>query len=176
VLWSANSEGPIPSKKASARLRVAPGEFLRLDNQLCFPLYAASRLVVQAYAPLLETLGLTYPQYLVLMILWEHDGVTVREIGERLYLDSGTLTPLLKRLCAAGLITRVRSAGDERAVENWLTRAGRALKDRAARVPTEMLCRLGMEGPDVVQLRATLKELLARLAHVVESGQVAPGE
>jgi DNA-binding MarR family transcriptional regulator len=170
-------EGPIPSKKATARPRATADEFLRLDNQLCFPLYAASRLVVQAYAPLLEELGLTYPQYLVLMILWEHDGATVREIGERLYLDSGTLTPLLKRLCAAGLVTRVRSAGDERAVENWLTRAGRSLKDRAVKVPEEMLCRLGMEGAEFVQLRLTLKELLVRLAQMVSpSPQVASGE
>jgi DNA-binding MarR family transcriptional regulator len=149
---------------------------LRLDNQLCFPLYAASRLVVQAYTPLLGALGLTYPQYLVLMILWERDGATVREIGERLYLDSGTLTPLLKRLCAAGLVTRTRSAGDERTVENWLTRAGRALKDRAVKVPAGMLCRLGVEGTELTQLRLTLKELLRRLAHMVGSGQVAAGK
>jgi DNA-binding MarR family transcriptional regulator len=136
---------------------------LQLDNQLCFPLYAAARLVTQAYAPLLEQLGLTYPQYLVLMILWEHDGSTVSEIGERLYLDSGTLTPLLKRMVAARLVRRVRRRSDERTVENWLTPSARALKERAARVPVELLCGLRMPERDLVSLRAALRQLLERL-------------
>src|SRR4051812_33126791 len=120
---AARQEGPIAPRnaRATAALKAPAGqddEFLKLGNQLCFPLYAASRLVVQAYGPLLEQLGLTYPQYLVLLILWERDGATVREIGEQLYLDSGTLTPVLKRLGQAGLVKRVRSATDERNVEN----------------------------------------------------------
>ncbi len=145
----------------------------RLDDQLCFPLYAASRLVVQAYTPLLEQLGLTYPQYLVLMVLWERDGSSVHEIGERLYLDSGTLTPLLKRLDAAGLVRRVRSQEDERTVENFLTRAGRALERRAARVPRELFCRLGMPLREFKELRGSLRELLVLLSRMVAE-PVAP--
>jgi hypothetical protein len=99
-----------------------PDDVLCLDQQLCFPLYAGARLVMQAYAPVLDELGLTYPQYLVLMVLWEQDGASVQQIGEKLFLDSGTLTPLLQRLAAAGFIRRERSARDERTVENWLTR------------------------------------------------------
>jgi DNA-binding MarR family transcriptional regulator len=130
-------------------------------------LYAGARLVMQAYAPLLNELGLTYPQYLVLMVLWEQDGASVQQIGERLYLDSGTLTPLLQRLAAAGLVKRVRSGKDERTVENWLTRAGRALERRAARVPRDLFCQLGMPLNDFKQLRSELHELLARLANMV---------
>jgi DNA-binding MarR family transcriptional regulator len=143
-------------------------EYLRLDNQLCFPLYAASRLVVQAYTPLLAELGITYPQYLVLMILWEHDGATVTEIGARLYLDSGTLTPLLKRLDSAGFVRRTRRSGDERAVENWLTPRGVALKKRAVAVPKELFCQLGMDGADFVKLRNSLQQLLGRLAKMTK--------
>jgi DNA-binding MarR family transcriptional regulator len=132
-------------------------------------LYAASRLVVQAYAPLLEQLGLTYPQYLVLMVLWEYDGASVHEIGERLYLDSGTLTPILKRLDAAGLVRRERSREDERTVENFLTRAGRALERRAARVPVELFCRLGMPQRDFEEVRGSLRELLVLLSRMVSA-------
>ena len=123
--------------------------------------------MVQAYAPLLQELGLTYPQYLVLMVLWEHDGASVHEIGERLYLDSGTLTPLLKRLDAAGLVRRERSPEDERAVDNYLTRAGRALERRAARVPRELFCRLGMPLHEFETMRGSLRQLLAMLARMV---------
>jgi MarR family transcriptional regulator, organic hydroperoxide resistance regulator len=143
----------------------------RLDEQLCFPLYAAARLVVQAYAPLLQKLGLTYPQYLVLMVLWEHDGATVNEIGARLYLDSGTLTPLLRRLDDAGLIRRTSKAADQRAVENWLTRAGRALEKRALPIPRDLLCRLELPIPAFVQLRSDMRALLARLTRLVGDEQ-----
>jgi DNA-binding MarR family transcriptional regulator len=122
---------------------------------------------MQAYAPLLDELGLTYPQYLVLMVLWEHDGASVQQIGERLYLDSGTLTPLLQRLAAAGFIRRERSGRDERTVENWLTKAGRALERRAARVPRELFCRLGMPMGDFMKLRDSLKALLERISCMV---------
>jgi DNA-binding MarR family transcriptional regulator len=171
VAQQPSQEDPIAPRnaRAAAALKAPAGqddEFLKLGNQLCFPLYAASRLVVQAYGPLLEQLGLTYPQYLVLLILWERDGATVREIGEQLYLDSGTLTPVLKRLGQAGLVKRVRSATDERNVENWLTRPGKALKSRAARVPQELFCNLGMPGGEFEELRGALVALLGRLVRM----------
>ncbi|MCK6074066.1 MarR family winged helix-turn-helix transcriptional regulator [Paenibacillus silvae] len=108
---------------------------LKLDNQLCFAIYACSREITKLYQPYLEVLGVTYSQYLVLMVLWERQECTVKEIGEALYLDSGTLTPLLKRLQAAGLIYRERSAQDERKVLITLTDTGRELKNKALRIP-----------------------------------------
>ena len=108
---------------------------LRLDVQLCFPLYAAARAMTQVYAPLLSKLGLTYPQYLVMLVLWETDGVTVKALGERLYLDSGTLTPLLKRLETQGLVRRERSKEDARSVRVHLTAPGRAHAARATAGP-----------------------------------------
>ena len=107
---------------------------LHLDNQLCFALYSASLAMTKVYTPLLTRLGVTYPQYLVLMVLWQHAGATVSELGARLCLDSGTLTPLLKRLAALGLVTRQRDAADERRVIVTLTSAGRALRRRALAV------------------------------------------
>jgi DNA-binding MarR family transcriptional regulator len=142
---------------------------LRLDQQLCFPLYAGARLVMQAYAPVLDELGLTYPQYLVLMVLWEQDGASVQQIGEKLFLDSGTLTPLLQRLAAAGFIRRERSARDERTVENWLTRSGRNLEKRAVKVPRELFCQLGMPFDEFKELRGSLQGLLERLSKMVEA-------
>ena len=108
---------------------------LRLDNQICFALYSASLAMTKVYKPLLEAIGLTYPQYLVMLVLWEQDGLMVSEIGERLRLDSGTLTPLLKRLEASGLLSRRRAVEDERRVHVSLTPAGRLLKTRAADIP-----------------------------------------
>ena len=142
-----------------------PDEFavLRLDNQMCFPLYAASRLVVQAYRPLLDELGITYPQYLVLMVLWEKDGSSVSEIGARLSLDSGTLTPVLKRLAAQSLVKRRRSKHDDRAVENWLTERGRALKLKAVEIPMQMLCRTAIDLEDVITLKKALAPILEKL-------------
>ncbi|XXF78020.1 MarR family transcriptional regulator [Myxococcaceae bacterium GXIMD 01537] len=132
---------------------------LSLDAQLCFPLYAATRAMVQAYAPLLEKLGLTYPQYLVMLVLWEAEGVTVKGLGERLFLDSGTLTPVLKRLEGMGLVRRERSAEDARSVKVSLTPAGRALRRKAESIPEAMMCRLGMPPKELAQLRAGLKRL-----------------
>lgn len=108
---------------------------LALDRQLCFALYAAQRAMTRRYRPVLEPLGLTYPQYLVLLALWERDGVRVRDLGERLFLDSGTLTPLLKRLQARGLVDRRRDPADERVVRVHLTEQGRALRSEVACVP-----------------------------------------
>jgi DNA-binding MarR family transcriptional regulator len=138
-------------------------EVLRLDNQLCFPLYACARLVTQAYRAQLEPLGLTYAQYLVLMVLWEHDGQKVNEIGDRLLLDSGTLTPVLKRLERTGLIRRQRRRSDERSVENRLTAAGRRLKRRAAKVPVALLCKVGLDLDEFVRIRETVRGLIPRL-------------
>lgn len=116
---------------------------------------------------MLQNLGLTYPQYLALMVLWEHDGATVNEIGERLYLDSGTLTPLLRRLDEAGLIRRTPKESDQRAVENWLTPAGRALEKRASPIPRDLLCRLELPLPAFVRLRSDMRQLVERLTRMV---------
>lgn len=138
-------------------------DVLALDNQLCFPLYAAARLVTQAYKPYLDALGVTYAQYLVLLVLWERDGQTVSELGERLYLDSGTLTPLLKRLERGGLVRRKRRAADERVVENRLTAAGLRLKKRAAEVPLALLCEVGLDLKETVRIRDTVRGLVTKL-------------
>jgi DNA-binding MarR family transcriptional regulator len=144
---------------------MATDEFdvLKLDNQICFPLYAASRLIVQAYRPHLERLGITYVQYLTLLVLWEKDGATVSQLGERLALDSGTLTPVLKRLASDGLIERTRNDADDRVVENWLTRRGRALKRRAVGIPTQLLCSTRVELGEVGRLKAALTPVLDKL-------------
>jgi DNA-binding MarR family transcriptional regulator len=134
-------------------------EALLLDNQLCFLLYGTSRAVTQLYQPLLAPLGLTYPQYLVLLVLWETDGASVRTLCERLYLDSGTLTPLLTRLQSAGLVRRARSRADARVVDVYLTTAGKRLKARARAVPEALLCRIGLSLPALKRLRGELQRL-----------------
>ncbi len=136
---------------------------LLLDQQLCFALYAASRSVTGLYRPLLEPLGLTYPQYLVMLVLWEQDGITVRELGQRLQLDSGTLTPLLKRLQAAGLVNRQRRVADEREVEILLTEAGLALREPASGIPDCMAQCLKLSLDQVQDLRDQLKQLTRQL-------------
>jgi MarR family transcriptional regulator, organic hydroperoxide resistance regulator len=137
---------------------------MRLEEQLCFALYAASRRMTATYRPLLEALDLTYPQYLVMLVLWERDGLTVRELGDRLLLDSGTLTPLLKRLEQAGLLGRRRRQSDEREVEITLTEAGHKLRERAADIPRCMAERLCMSVDAFVRLRDELKSLCDALA------------
>ena len=141
----------------------AARDLLALDNQLCFALYAASGLVTRAYRPLLEPLGLTYPQYLAMLVLWEQAPRTVKALGEALDLDSGTLTPLLKRLEGAGYVTRTRDADDERRVQIALTPAGEALKTKAAEVPAALACRLNLPVEEIVALRATLQDLARRM-------------
>lgn len=136
---------------------------LRLDDQLCFALYAASRAMTAAYAPLLDELDLTYPQYLVMLVLWEHDGDRVSKIGERLYLDSATLTPLLKRLEARELIERRRSSEDERVVEVFLTPAGKRLQRKAADIPRCMLEKSALSIAELGKLRAQVQALTERL-------------
>jgi DNA-binding MarR family transcriptional regulator len=156
-----------PAKKKAAAANGAAelpeDEYLRLDNQLCFPLYLASRLMVGAYRTLLDELELTYPQYLVLMVLWERDGLSVGALGERLFLDTGTLTPLLKRMEKQGLITRHRRGEDDRVVENRLTDAAKMLKKRAVNVPVSLLCKAELELDDVVRIKGVLEGLVQRL-------------
>lgn len=138
-------------------------ELLLLDRQLCFAVYAASHAFARAYRPHLERLGLTYPQYLVMLVLWEQDDMTVGDIGRRLFLESSTLTPLLKRLEAAGLLHRVRDAEDERQVRVRLTEAGRALHDAALAVPRAMLCASGTDIERLARLHADMVALRAGL-------------
>ncbi|KAF0849378.1 MarR family winged helix-turn-helix transcriptional regulator [Nocardia caishijiensis] len=132
---------------------------LTLDEQLCFPLYAASRAMTAAYRPKLEQLGLTYPQYLVMLALWERDGRSVGELGTALELDSGTLSPLLKRLEATGFVQRRRAADDERRVDIMLTEHGRAVRAAACAIPTEMAQAAGLTGDEAVALRTLLRKL-----------------
>ncbi|MEZ5701605.1 MAG: MarR family transcriptional regulator [Burkholderiaceae bacterium] len=136
---------------------------LQLDNQLCFALYSASLAMTKLYKPLLDELGLTYPQYLALLVLWEQDGVSVSELGQRLNLDSGTLTPLLKRLEAADLLTRLRDASDERRVRVRLTTQGRALKSKARRIPACILAATQCDLAEVVSLTRQIQALRDRL-------------
>ena len=133
---------------------------LRLENQLCFPLYAASRKIVNLYTPYFKPLGITYTQYIVLMVLWAQDGVSVRELGERLYLDSGTLTPLLKKMETAGLVRRERAKEDERVTRIFLTEAGRALHEKCLEIPVHLSRSLSAFSPEEAQ---TLYTLLYRL-------------
>ncbi|WNG28382.1 MarR family transcriptional regulator [Cystobacter fuscus] len=138
-------------------------DVLRLDDQLCFALHAASRAMTGAYQPLLEELGVTYPQYLVLMALWEEDGARVSRLGERLYLDSATLTPLLKRLESRGLVERRRSHVDERVVEVFLTPEGKGLEQRALELFPQLACKTRLSLGELVRLRDTLKKLTRTL-------------
>ena len=124
----------MPAARPTTRLLPPANPALQLDNQLCFALYSASLAMTKLYKPLLDPLGLTYPQYLVMLVLWEHETLSVSDLGERLFLDSGTLTPLLKRMEAADLVQRTRSARDERRVDITLTPAGRKLKAGATKV------------------------------------------
>ncbi|MEV0259059.1 MarR family transcriptional regulator [Streptomyces sp. NPDC050732] len=134
-------------------------DFLRLDDQICFSLHAAARAFNSVYRTALKDLGLTYPQYLVMLVLWEHGELPVKKIGERLRLDSGTLSPLLKRLEAAGHVERRRSAEDERSVAVRLTEEGRALRERARAVPRAIAESTGLSLDEVRDLRLRLNQL-----------------
>lgn len=143
--------------------RISSDQALQLDHQLCFALYSASLAMTKLYKPLLEDLGLTYPQYLAMLVLWETDGVTVSELGDRLHLDSGTLTPLLKRLEAAELVSRLRDVQDERRVLIRLTASGRKLKSRAARIPGCVLQATQCDLSEVLDLTRQVQALRDRL-------------
>ena len=149
-------------RKASSETRGY--EALLLQNQLCFPLYAASKEVVRLYKPFLDEIGLTYTQYIAMMVLWEKRSLTVKELGEYLYLDSGTLTPLLKKMEAQGLVTRQRNAADERSVIVSLTVEGDKLRDSAAKIPEK----IGGCLPLSKQEAATLYRLLYQVLHGIE--------
>ena len=136
---------------------------LDLDQQLCFALYRASRALTRAYGPLLEPLGVTYPQYLVLLVLWQDDDLPVKAIGERLALDSATLTPLLKRLEEQGVVTRTRDSHDERVVRIRLTKHGKALRTKAKAIPPALACKAGFEPTetkDLARLRGLRDQLV----------------
>ncbi|MCG7588348.1 MarR family winged helix-turn-helix transcriptional regulator [Photobacterium sp. OFAV2-7] len=138
-------------------------EAIALENQVCFPLYSAANAVVRAYRPLLNALDLTYPQYLVMMVLWEHNGINVKELGAKLYLDSGTLTPLLKRLETKGLVVRTRGLEDERVRMISLSDEGVALKKKALGIPGEMACKVGGDIEELAQLKYLCEKLVKTL-------------
>ena len=135
-------------------------DIMKLDNQLCFPLYAAARQVVSLYTPYLKELGLTYTQYIVFLVLWESDGIPVGELGRRLYLDNGTLTPLLKKLETAGYLTRARDSRDERVVTVTLTEEGRALRQRAKEIPLKIGSCIKLTEQEALGLYTLLYKLL----------------
>ena len=137
---------------------------LQLDNQLCFALYSTSLAMTKIYKPLLDELGLTYPQYLAMLVLWEKDGLMVSELGQRLYLDSGTLTPLLKRLEASGFIARIRAVEDERRVHITLTSSGRKLKAKAAKIPACILSASQCSLSEISDLTRQVQSLRQHLA------------
>lgn len=151
---------PTPTSPAPEN---AEEDWLRLDRQICFSLHAASRAFNGVYRVILKELGLTYPQYLVLLVLWEHGELPVKKLGEHLRLDSGTLSPLLKRLEAAGLVTRERSARDERSVEIRLTEEGSALRRQALRVPRRIASATGFGLDEIRELREHLDQLTLAL-------------
>lgn len=139
------------------------GDWLKLDQQLCFALYSTSLAMTKVYKPILSELGLTYPQYLVMLVLWEHDEVSVSELGGRLTLDSGTLTPLLKRLESAGFVRRGRDVEDERRVLVSLTDAGRGLRSAAAAIPERLLCAMQCSVEEIQALTSRLHDLRSTL-------------
>lgn len=152
-----------------------PQGSLLLDDQLCFALYSASRAVTHLYRPMLDDLGLTYPQYLVMLLLWERGEMTVRDLAEALSLDYGTLSPMLKRLASAGLVHRRRQSDDERVVHIRLTDAGQALKARAGRVCQVVFHSYGLNDQQLSELRATLHGIVDSIASA-DPGKSAPGD
>jgi DNA-binding MarR family transcriptional regulator len=149
-------------------------EQLRLRWQVCFALYAASRAVTALYRPVLDRLGVTYPQYLVLLVLWERDETTVKELGDALMLDSGTLSPLLKRLESGGLVARRRSSADERSVVVGLTQAGDRLRRRAADIPATVAAATGLAPAELSALRGTLVALTEAVTEAVAAAPAGP--
>jgi MarR family transcriptional regulator, organic hydroperoxide resistance regulator len=165
------------SRGAPLMRRMMSNASLHLDNQLCFSVYAASRAMALAYRPLLEPLGLTYPQYVAMLVLWEGDGVSLKQLGQRLQLDSGTLTPLIKRLEQRGLVRRERSSADERALQLRLTEAGLALEAEASEIPAQLLCRLGLGSLDELNaLRSTLQSITRSIRSTTPDEAEAPQE
>jgi DNA-binding MarR family transcriptional regulator len=141
-------------------------ELLKLSNQLCFPLYALSRKITGHYLPLLEKLGLTYPQYLVMLVLWEENGLSVKELGQKLMLDSGTLSPLLKKMEDRELLTRQRLKEDERVVIISLTESGEKLKESASSIPEEIKCSLQLSYQELEQMRTLATGMLEKINQI----------
>lgn len=139
-------------------------EHLKLDNQLCFSLYAASREIIRLYKPILDEYGLTYTQYVTMLVLWENERLTVKEIGQHLHLDSGTLTPLLKKLEGMQYIQRYRDPNDDRVVIVELTVAGRQLKEQMVEVPKRVFCQVGGDLEELISLKKMLDDLLHKLS------------
>lgn len=135
-------------------------EVLKLEKQLCFPLYTASRLTTQCYQPILQELSLTYPQYLVMLVLWEKNNLSLSDIAQKLYLQSNTLTPLLKRMEELGLLTRIRSKQDERSICISLTEKGETLKTQAAQVPSKLMQQISLTRDEAIQLHTLLCKLI----------------
>ena len=138
-------------------------EYLKLENQLCFPLYATSRMITRLYQPLLSKLGITYPQYIVMLVLWEDDALSIKEIGERIQLNTNTLTPLLKRMEELKFISRSRSVRDERIVLVNLTKAGSDLKSKALEIPAQLMGSLNYPADKAIELKRMLDEFLKGL-------------
>jgi DNA-binding MarR family transcriptional regulator len=136
---------------------------LKLENQICFPLYAIAKEIIGLYRPFLDEIGITYPQYLVMMVLWENDGLTVSHIGDKLFLDSGTLTPLLKRLEAKEFLVRKRKKEDERVVEIFLTDNGKQLQQKACEIPDKIQQKIGIETKDLLELKETIQKILSKI-------------
>ena len=137
---------------------------LKLENQLCFPLYACSRSIVNLYTPFLKPLGLTYTQYIVFLVLWEQDGITVGELGAKLHLDNGTITPLLKKMQDKGYVTRERSKSDERVVIVSLTDEGRALREEAVKIPASIGQCVPLEPEEASALYELLYKVLGKFS------------
>lgn len=177
ALKSSSKPKQKPAAKSSAPSapEAVSEDLLLLDRQVCFPIYAASRLVTRRYQPLLEPFGITYPQYIVLMILWEDAPCTVSHVVERALLNTNTLTPLLKRLEQLGYVTRQRSSRDERVVEIDLTKAGRALHSQCACVPVELMKRTPFPVEKLVALKGLLDELIVSLGDAGEASEDSSG-
>lgn len=135
----------------------------KLENQICFPLYVIAKEITGLYRPFLDELDITYPQYLVMMVLWENDGLTVSHIGDQLFLDSGTLTPLLKRLEAKGFLVRKRNKEDERVVEAFLSESGRELQQKACEIPGKILEKIDVEPEDLIQLKENIQKIVSKI-------------
>jgi len=133
---------------------------LKLENQFCFPLYAASREVIKMYKPLLDKYNLTYTQYIAMLVMWEYEKISVKEMGQKLYLDSGTLTPVIKKLVAMGYVQKYRDQNDDRVVIVEITDKGRKLKEEILDVPNQMICKIGENIQEAIQLKEILDKLL----------------
>ena len=141
-------------------------DMLKLENQLCFPLYACSKEIVKKYKPFLDELGLTYTQYIAMMVLWEKKSINVKSLGECLYLDSGTLTPLLKKLESGGLVSRSRSRKDERNLIVTITEKGEKLKDKAVEIPTKLASCIGLSADEAGTLYSLLYKILGKAKEI----------